>query len=793
MSMLGRKLRRDLWRSKWLLLAITSIIAVGVLCFVSMQSAYHNLDRAKQRYYRQCRMADFWIELKKAPLSEIRRLGQLPGIRDVRSRIQFFALVDLPEQTKPVNAAVISLPDRREPVINDLVLRRGHYFTSRRDNQVIVSEAFARRHRLVPGDWVHLLLNNRRQEFLVVGTGISSEFTYLLGPGELVPNPESFGIFYIKQTYAEEIFDFQGAANQVVGSLAAVDPAQRAEALRQAELLLEPYGVIDVTPLKTQASNQFLTSEIDGLGAFATVVPTIFLVVAALILNVLIHRLTRQQRTVIGTLKALGYRDRTLFLHFLGFGLVVGMIGGSVGCGLGYLSATGMTAMYRVYFEFPELRSDFYWYTNAVGLTISLVCAALGSLHGAWTMLRLQAAEAMRPEPPRRGGAILLEAWAPGLWRRLDSGWRMALRSVFRSRLRTTVGMFAAAMGTGLLMSGFMLLESQFYLLDFQFERISRADVELAFQSERDESALDEVGRLPGVDLVEPLLHVGCTLTHGSRRKKTAVMGLVPDSQLTVPRDTLGRRIALPEQGCVISRRLASILDAVPGDRLTMTPSKGERRPVSLTVARVADSYLGLVAYADLNHLSRLQDEAFVMTGAQLKLDPRPAIQERLFRELKRTPSVRSVSTRRDTVGNLRKTLLETQWVFIGALVLFAGLIFFGSVLNASMVNLAERQREVGTLLALGYDPWRVGNLFLRESLVTNTLGTALGLPFGYFLAVLTAASYNNDLIRLPVVSPPWTWITTILLAAVFGALAHSAVQLRIRSLDFVQSLKVKE
>jgi putative ABC transport system permease protein len=224
-----------------------------------------------------------------------------------------------------------------------------------------------------------------------------------------------------------------------------------------------------------------------------------------------------------------------------------------------------------------------------------------------------------------------------------------------------------------------------------------------------------------------------------------------------------------------------------------MTPVKGQQRPVELTVSRIADSYLGLAAYARIEHLSRLVDEPFAMTGAQLGVDPRPEMQTRLYRELKRTPAVRSVSTRRDTVDNLRDTLMESQWVFIGALVLFAGLIFFGSVLNASMVNLAERLREVATLRALGYDPWRVGGLFLRESMVTNSLGTLLGLPVGYLLSVLTSVAYNNDLIRLPVVSPPWTWLTTIVLAVFFAGLAHLAVQWRITRLDFVEALKVQE
>jgi putative ABC transport system permease protein len=793
MKTLQRKLVRDLLRSKWLLLTITSIVAVGVTCYVSMQSAYHNLDQARQRYYRQCRMADFWIDLKKAPEPALKRIGRLPGISEIQPRIQFLGIADLPAVDRPINVLVLSLPDRRRAVLNQLVLKRGHYFTSRRDNEVIVNEAFARAHGLLPGDWLYVLLNQRRERFFIVGTGISSEFTYLLGPGELVPNPDSFGVVYIKQTHAEDVFDFQGAANQIVGKWDAGADGRQTELLRRVEQSLEPFGVFDVMPREIQPSNQFLTSEIEGLGAFATVVPAIFLAVAALVLNVLINRLARQQRTVVGTLKALGYSDAQIFVHFLSFGLVVGTAGGLAGSLLGYLSSAGMTLVYRQFFEFPDLRSGFYWYTHAVGISISLLCAVAGSLHGARTMLRLRAAEAMRPEPPRSGHAVWLERVLGRLWQRIGSGWRMTIRGIFRARLRTAAGIFAAMMGTGLLVTGFMLQESQSYLIDFQFERILRSDIDVTFADERGWEAIGEVRRLPGIDRAEPVLQVACTFVNGPYRRKGGVTGLVPEAQLTVPRDAQGRRIPLPDHGLVITQRLASILHLRPGDAVTIVPVKGERRPVTARIAHVADSYLGLAAYADLRYLSQRVGEDRVVTGAQLATDRRPENVARLYRQLKQMPGVRSVVARRDTVENLRRTLLETQWVFLGALVLFAGIIFFGSVLNASMVNLAERQREVATFLALGYDQWQVGNMFLRESMTTNLVGTLLGLPVGYLLTLATAAAYNSDLIRLPVVGPPWVWIAALVFAVLFALLAHAAVQWRIARFDFADALKVKE
>lgn len=792
MSVLDRKLLRELYRSKGLLLAITSIIALGVMCYVAMQSSYRNLQAAKSQYYRQCRMADFWIDVKKVPNTELDVLADLPGVVEIRSRIQFSAIVDIEDVAEPLNGIVISMPDHQQSVLNDIVMRKGGYFTDRRENEVIVNDAFARQHGLFPGQWIHLLLNNRRQEMFVVGTAISSEFTYLLGPGSIVPDPKRLGVFYVKRKYAEEVFDFDGAANQLVGRLSPSTARQPDVFLRQAEMQLNDYGVFSATPLKRQASNQFLSAEIEGLGGFATVVPVIFLAVAALILNVLITRLARQQRVVIGMLKALGYANRQVFLHFLKFGLSVGVAGGVAGGILGYLVSFWMTVTYRKFFEFPELDAKVHWYTLIVGMIVSLLCALSGSLYGARSVVRLLPAEAMRPEPPSRGGAVLLErvGW---FWRRLSSGWRIALRSVFRHRLRTAAGLFAATMGAGLLVTGFMMTEGQRYFLDFQFHRVTRSDIDLAFKEEHGWDALDEVRRMPGVDHAEPTLNVACNFLHGPYRRKGGVMGLLPDATLTIPRDTRGRQIRLPSSGVVMSQALAEILHVVRGDYVTLVPIKGERRPVDVQVVRVADSYLGMSVYADIHYLSRVIDEEFAISGAQLVTDQNPRVLNRLHRELKQMPGVQSINSRRDMIRNISETLLQNQYIFIGLIVIFAGTIFFGSIVNASIVSLTERQREVATMRALGYGPWRIGAMFLRESMLVNMVGSLLGLPVGYLLMTMTAASYDNDLMRFPVISANWVWWGTLLLAVLFALLAHAVVQWKIYRTDFLEALNAKE
>jgi putative ABC transport system permease protein len=515
---LRRKTIREIGSAKWMFLAITGIIVVGVLCFVVMRSLYHNLRTAQADYYAQCRMADFWIDLKKAPVAELAQLAHLPGIAEWQTRVRFYATVDLPDVPKPLSGMVLSLPDHRQDVINGIVLRSGSHFSPVRANEVIVGEAFARAHDLAPGMRIHMLLGNRRQELVIIGTAISSEFVYLVRPGTVTPDPYHFGVFYIKRRFAEEIFDMDGAANQVVGLLQPGPVARHEAVLARAERMLEPFGVVATTLRKDQTSHLSLSSEIEGLGVFAALLPAIFLAVAALVLGVLMARLADSQRAVLGTLKAIGYSNAAVARHMLGFGLIVGTVGGLIGCLAGYWMAGGMTSMYTQFFEFPRLQNHAYPLIYVAGMFISIVCATAGSWRGARAAIRLRPAEAMRPRPPVRGGKIALERLG-GLWQRLSFPARMALRNVVRNRARTAVGLLATAVGTSLMVVGFISVEAMHYLVEFQFEKVLRSDIDLAFESERSAAALLDARQLPGVDYAEPILQVPCTWSVPSQRR----------------------------------------------------------------------------------------------------------------------------------------------------------------------------------------------------------------------------------------------------------------------------------
>lgn len=786
---LARKLVRDILARKGSILAVVAIVGVGIGSYVGFSAVYRDLDGARAAYYRDYRLADFTVNVKRAPARVVQAVAALPNVREVRGRVAIRVRLDLPGHDDLLTGTAISLPERPRPVLNDILLRSGTWFTARR--QAIVNEAFARANGLAPGSHIRVVLLDQEHDLLVVGTAMSPEFVYLI-PGEgIAPDPARFGVLYLPERFLQETADLDGAWNELVGL--AHDNSRTAldNTLMLIEERLDPYGVTQTTPVQELPSARFLADELRGLGVSCTVMPAVFLIVAALVLNVLMGRLVAQQRPVIGTLKALGYSSLTVGGHYVAFGLVVGLAGGVAGVAFGRWLQGAMLDLYRQFYAMPGIRTHLYPDVFLKGLAVCFAFGLLGSLRGVRYATRLEPAEAMRPPPPERGGRVFLERLRP-LWRPLPFEWKMILRTIFRNPFRSTVSVVASVVATALICSTLCMTDAVDYLMRYEFERVSHQDLTVAVRDPRGSEAAAEVARLPGIGAVEAELVVPCDLSVGSRRRRVGITGLPPRGSLHTPLDAAGRPIRPPDEGLVLTRKLAEVMGVEVGDVVTLRPLLGRRQPAEAVVVAEVDSFLGLSAYADARYLSRLMGEERC-GNALLVAEQRGAPRRPFLTALAERPSVVGTNARERALTQMEETLAKTLWISLFFLVLFAGLIAFGSVLNAALVSLSERQREAGTLRVLGYYPRQVAGIFSGESLLLNAVGVALGVIAGIGLTHLLARAYDTELYRFPVVIRRLRLAESA--AAMFGfvGLAQLVVYRLVRKLNWIEVLKVKE
>jgi putative ABC transport system permease protein len=188
---------RDLWHLRGQVSAAALVVACGIAAFVSMRSTYESLLSAQAEYYAAYHFAGVFAQVKRAPDNLAVRIAEIRGVAQVRTRVAMPVTLDIPGLEEPASGRLISVPDRRRPMINDLFLRRGRYVEADRDNEVIVSEAFAIANRLNVGDSIGAIINGRWKRLRIVGTALSPEYINEVGGGAIFPDNRRFGVMWM--------------------------------------------------------------------------------------------------------------------------------------------------------------------------------------------------------------------------------------------------------------------------------------------------------------------------------------------------------------------------------------------------------------------------------------------------------------------------------------------------------------------------------------------------------------------------------------------------------------------
>ena len=783
----NRMFWRDLWHLRGQVSAAALVVACGVAAFVSMRSTYESLLSAQAEYYAAYRFADVFAQVKRAPESLAARIAEIPGVAEVRTRVAMPVTLDVPGLDEPATGRLISVPDRRRSMINDLFLRRGRYVEADRDDEVIVSEPFAAANRLNLGDRIGAVINGRWKRLRIVGTALSPEYIYEVGGGALFPDNRRFGVMWMAERVLAAAFDMEGAFNDLALTLSA--GASQADVIERLDLLLGRYGGLGAYGREDQLSHRFISDEIAQNRVSSTYIPAIFLSVAAFLLHTVLSRLVAMQRTEIGLLKAFGYSDTTVGLHYLKFALVTVLGGVVLGTLAGLYLGASLTGLYRDYYRFPRL--DHHVSPQVIGLTItvSLAAAVLGAWGAARHAAALRPAEAMRAEPPATFRSRSLERI--GLARLLPSSGRMIARSVVRRGWKSALAVLGIACAAGMLVLGGFFYDAIRYLMWVQFEVVQRDQVTVAFNEPRSASARYELERLPGVLRSEPFRSVPARLRFAHRSRRVGLTGLSAHSNLRRLIDNKLRAIELPGDGLVITAKLAELLGAKPGDFVTVEILEQARpvRPVRL--AAVVQELVGVSAYMDLTALNRLLGEQGALSGAYLAVDGNQTA--RLYRRLKSMPAVSGVVIRESVLKSFREILDRSIVVTTLINILFACIIAFGVVYNSARIALSERANELASLRVLGFTRREVALILLGEQGVLTVLAIPLGFAMGVAICWLLVIRLSTELYRIPFVLSARTFGFAALVVAIAALTSGFLVAKRINRLDLVAVLKTRE
>ncbi len=786
MRALNQKLLRDLVRLKTQALAIALVVASAIALFVGTAMTSRALILSQRQYYDEHRFAHVWSRLARAPESVTKELAAIPGVTAVEGRVILQGIVDLPAVPEPVNGLFIGIPDRPGHGLNDIYVRRGRHVEPVR-YEALVSEAFAERNGLSPGDRVRAIVAGHAVTLTVVGIALSPEFIMQIPPSGLVPDERRFGVFWLPRDQLDELVDMRGVVNDVALRLS--EGTADAPVITAVDRMLDVYGGLGAYGRSSQPSHVMLEAHIRPVAALAVVVPSIFLIVAVFLVNVVLSRTVATERSQIGMLKAFGYSNARLAAHYV---LLVSCIvaGGTVlglpiGIWLGHL----MSVWFGTFFRFPVLVIRLEPLIVAIGALVMWVAAAVGTLTTVWSVVTLPPMVAMSANAPVYRPTLLdrmsgLLAWcAPPV--------RMIVRSISRRPVRALVTAGGMSLAIAIVVFGGFTADSMARVLDVRFQRQAREDMTIVLTHARSLEERDSLEDLPGVRIAEPYRAVPARLRVAASMQDVTLVGLEPGGRL---RRIIGldyRSFAAPEEGVIVSRWLAQHADVHLGDRVALEIREGRRRIVAPRVVGLVDEALGTNIYVGLTGLGRLLNEPATFSAANVLLDP--TRQRELFDLLKRAPAVLGVDFRTLSMANFR-AMSDQSVSFIRQIeVIFAVIIAFGVVYNTARIALAERAYELATLRVLGFTRAEISGLLLGEVGLLAAPAIPIGCVVGYGLSVWLSSALSTKLFRFPVVVEPTTYAFAIGVFAVAAAVSALVVRRRLDHLDLIDVLKARE
>ncbi len=789
MKPLNKKIWRDMKLHPGQFFSVALIVVCATALFIGMYSLLLNLQYSKQLFYREYRFADVFARLERAPETALRRAADIDGVLDVRGRIVEDVPLEVEGNPNAVVGRIISMPEQGGDIINNIHIVRGSYFPLTHEREAVVNQRFIEENNLEVGDTFEATLDGARETLTIVGTAYSPEYVYLLRSAEqFLPDDRNFGLVFVQQRFAERAFDMTGAFNDLSAVLSPdADPEEVADRI---EKRLDRYGVHVCYTREDQVSHYILREELKSIRGMALTIPLAFLIIAALILHILLARITEQQRAQIGTLIATGYSKKAVAAHYLSYGVILSVTGTLIGTFLGFFITGWMLRQFAEFYRFPDLVNRFYPHLSLLSVLLVAGACLAGVSYTVIKVVNIQPALAMKPKPPPSAHRIFIEriGW---LWSRLGLVSRTTIRTCLRAKTRSILSLLGVVVSVMLLMVGMWAGTWMDMMIHFQFGEVDNSDLSVEFRRENALRAVTELSKLPGVVRAEGILNVGFELRTDWKTENLSIMGLAPGSRLHNIFDDKGRKIPVPREGVILPDFLMDKFGVTVGDTVELEAFVKDKPVNTVRVVGRSKEYFGLTGYADRRYLAGLLREGDMVNGARLTVADQ--YKQGIIETLKDRPEVISAVSSERLVQSFDEMLSEWVVMMSGLLILMAAIISFSVIYSTSAINISEREREIASLLAIGWTPEEASDMVTADIIPMGILGLAVGMPLSRLIPRWISYAFDSEVFRVPTEIGTYSYVQVGALLFIFVLIARLICLRKAAGTNILKALGTRE
>ena len=785
MKMLRKKLWREIMESKFRFFAIASVVGIGIILFTASYMSFLNLSRSYQYTYDRLNFEDLLVRVDRAPERVMERLGSLPNIDLITPRISDPLGMELEDGTR-ITGQVIGTPSS-EPYVNMLYLREGSPLTGREQELTcLVENHFADFNDLREGDTIYAVKNGERVPVRISGVVSSPEYMVVFRNRQFpMTSATVYGVFYFNMQQARTLTGYpSNSYNEFAFTLKDYALIETTEI--QVREILKPYGIEETTTRDNQISNQLLEMDLRSFHDFALFFPILFFSIASFSIYMILSRLVRTQRPIIGLMRAVGYSSRSVLFHYMSFALVVGLVGVVLGSLLGWAATGIVSKVYSSTMKIPFVKYGVYPEVFFYGFFLAMGFCAISGIVPARRSAAVQPTEALRGvvDPTKYGKVSWVERLLPRI-SRLRVFWRLPLRNIFRNRRRTAFTVIGIMFAIILIMLNLGINDTVNANMDQAFNHLFTFDIAVLFLDPQTRVTQKKIEEIPGVTMVEPTVGSPCTISNGGDKDvESILMGALTDTVMRGFLDEKNREVEITPNHCLLSRNYRDELGISIGEMVEISSLNRSR---SFVVSDFIMEPMGSFVYVPVEEARKLLGYGNKSSAFYIQVDE--GYYQQVRDSLYDMPEVLTLVD----LSQIKKEIdsyMSLLYIVIAVMLVFGIIMAFSLVFNTSTINIMEREQEVATMLTLGVPQWKASLSLTLENVMMGLLGLIPGYIAARIVMVQAMKLYETDLFAFTPSISVWTFIITGVLVIALMVLSEFPSLRHIHNLDLAESTK---
>ena len=747
---LSKKMLRDINVNKTQFISIFLMALLGVFAFCGVCSEYYGLEQTTQDFYGETNLADGWVynaTITDEAVDEINNFST-----DSEKQLVVKSVADFS------NDPEITLHFLDDNKISKFYTTEGEDFNLSDDSGVWLDKRFADAQNLTVGDNISFEFNGIEIEKEIKGIGYSPEYVYEASPTSIIPDFKDMGFAYLS---------YEAFPSDIQYNALLVKFNQTPDDFK--ESLDDSVEYLSFTKQKDHVSVAQFNEEIAQHKMIGNVFPIVFILVTFLTLLTTMTRIIAHQRTQIGVLKAVGYKDRTIILHFMSYGFWLVLAGSILGLILGPMIIPDlfyptMTSRYSLPQWNPGFDISFVIVAAAMVLSSLLV-----SYLSAKNISKENPANTMRPKAPNISTSGILEN--SRFWNKLNFNLRWNYRDAKRNKFRALMAIVGVMGCVALLVSAFGMNDSMEHLESWEYDDIDHFESKLIINTGALASDVDDVAEdVNGSTIMEQAIEI-----KANGKEDTVMLLSLNETDLISQTDSDGNSIKLSSSDISLSKKIAESLGVGVGDTIKWH-IVGSDDWVECKISAIHGEPLSqgiILSPEKLEDLGLNFTPTSIITSEEVNDD---------------YDSIKSVSTL-DEMRNAWDEMSESVMMMVSILIFFAVLLAIVVLYNLGILSFTEIEREIATLKVLGFKTRDLRKLLLTQNLVFTSIGFILGIPLGFYLMTLMMNAAGESIYYVPSLT-----LGNILLSGLITFIVSIVVNLlfssKIKNLNMVEALK---